>query len=471
MSLQETLTARREGGPPSRRRAPRLDLVVAWCILAAPALALVAWGAVRQRVGDLEERLVRDAAAVWSVPHPRPVHVDAPVPGAIGDAIAAHLPALDAEALAVQEDEPGKNALRAVLAGDAPLSALPGRHAAALSRLGPALDGVLAGARAERADFLETQDPFATTEGTAGFLGLQHAALLAGARVRLAVAAGQPEAGLRDCLDALGLGRDAAIWGGLVGHMVGAAVISRLAPACAAAVEALPPARLPDAARRVRAIRDAFPPFSTTLRQEAVATQLFAGEILPAELRGRLPPRAHLYLAADGLKDPGWGQAVVVRDAWRSMRLMLDGAIEAVERPELERESAFDALQAEVDRRLNFLPAIALPLRAYLEYARRADDALHRLDALTVAMAARTFRAARGRWPASSDELGHAGLVVAEAAEHVRVGPAGPEAPLTIEVALLSSGEESERFTLALRPPRGDAAGPRAARSRAERQR
>jgi hypothetical protein len=464
VSLQDALMAEREGRPERpRRRAPRLDLVVAWCVLAGPALALVVWGAARQRVGDLEERLVRDAAAVWSVPHPRPVHVDTPVPGTIGEAIAAHLPALDAEALAVQKDDAGNEALRAVLAGDAPVSALPARHVAALARLAPALDGVLAGSRAERADFAEATDPFAGDEGAAGFLGLQHAARLAGARSRLALAAGEPDAALRDCLDALGLGRDAAIWGGLVGHMVGAAVVSRVAPACAAALEALPPARLPDAARRVRAIRDTLPPFSATLRAEAVAMQLLAGENLAGGVRERLPVRAR-GLVGQGVKDPPWYQSLVVRDAWRFARAALDRAVAAADLSEPERERAFQEVVADLDRRVNFAPAIALPLPAYGRYGRRADDARRRLDALAVAATARAFRAARGRWPASVAEL-EGGNV--PGAVEIRLSAAAPAAPLLLHVALRSDPEKPERFTLALRPPRGGAGSP-PARSRAE---
>ncbi len=470
MSLQDQLRAGRDGQPAlPRRHAPRIDLVVAWGILLGPALALAAWGAARQRVGDLEERLVRDAAAIWTVSHARPVHVDEPLPGAVADALAEHLPALDAEARASREDDAGREALRAVVAGEAPLSTLPARHAAALARLAPALDGVLASARAERADFDAARDPFGPTEGAAGFLGLQHAALLAGARVRLAVAAGEPWAGLRDCLDALGLGRDAAIGGGLVGHMVGAAVVTRLAPPCAAALEALPAVRLPDAARRVRAIRDAFPPFSATLREEAVALQLFAGEALPARVRARLPPRARA-LVATGMRDPSLLQVLLARDAWRSTRRALDRAIAAADLPDAEREAALAEVTAELDGRLNFAPAIALPLEGYLKFARRADDARRRLDGLVAAAAARAFRAERGRWPASLPELdGEARL--GAAAEALRLAPARPGEPLLIEIALLTPPQSVELgpgwLTLAVRPPRGGAGGARPARPRA----
>jgi hypothetical protein len=398
VNLQDELRTARDAAPARPRRAPRVDLVVAWTLLLGPALALVAWGATRQRVGDLEERLVRDANAVYTAAHPRPVHVDEPVPGTAGEAMAPFLPALQAESDAAEKDEAGRTALRSVVAGERPLSALPARHAAALARVAPDLDGVLASSRAERADFPGAQDPFTPIEGAAGWKGLQHAVLLAGARVRLALAAGEPEAGLRDCLDALGLGRDAAIWGGLVGHMVGAAAVSRLAPACADALDAVPPARLPDAARRLRVVRDGFPPFSATLREEAVATQLFAGEILAADVRGRLPPRARAVVA-NGARDPAWYQVLLFRDAWRSARAALDRAVAAADLPDPERQAAFDALKAELDRRLNVAPAIMLPLDGYLKYAHRAEDARRRLDAPRGDAAARRAAPPRAALP------------------------------------------------------------------------
>jgi hypothetical protein len=194
-----------------------------------------------------------------------------------------------------------------------------------------------------------------------------------------------------------------------------------------------------------------------------VATQLFSGEALPAGVRARLPPRANGLLAA-GMKDPALWQVLVLRDGWRSARGALDRAIAAADLPDPEREAAFDGIAAELARRVNFAPSIALPLSGYLKYARRADDARRGLDALAVAAEARAFRSAHGRWPAALAELGGPGA----AAGPVRLGAVTPSAALPVEVALLSSGPDApERFTLEVRPPPGGAAGSRAARPRA----
>lgn len=142
--------------------------------------------AVRLDVRDLEERLVREANEVYGATHPRPVHVDLPLPGSAGEALARHLPAFQAEK-AGSDDE--MRALRAVVAGEAPPSALPARYAAALERLRPDLDGLLAGARAERADFPEGGDPTQPMEG-ADWAAFQQATRLAAAGLRLALAAG-----------------------------------------------------------------------------------------------------------------------------------------------------------------------------------------------------------------------------------------------------------------------------------------
>jgi hypothetical protein len=104
MSLRDELRAVR--APEHRARAPRRwDLVLTGAVLLAPALVLAGVLAVRQRTGDPEARLVRDARELLSRRHPRPVHVDAPSPGAIGDAIPRHLPPLDAAAKELAKDE------------------------------------------------------------------------------------------------------------------------------------------------------------------------------------------------------------------------------------------------------------------------------------------------------------------------------------------------------------------------------
>ena len=412
MALQDELRAGREGpldplaaaaaGKLGPRRRRRWDLVLAWTAILGPALALGCWLAVRQQVGDLEARVVRDTSELFSRSNARPVHGDAPSPGAIGDAVPRHLPPLEAAAKALAKDEAGTRRARDVVSGEAPIDALPDSFAAALDRLGPDVDALLAATRAERADFPVTKESFSPLDD-GGWLGWQLAATLAGVRMRRALAAGEPASALRDGLDGLALGRDAAIARFLVGRMVGAAVVSRLSPAVAAAVDALPDAvARRDALRRLRAIRDAFPPFSRTLADDFTLMQLYAGEALPRSVRDALHPRARAIVEGASRKTAMW-ERLAIRDGWRGLREVEDLLVAAADRPEPERAAVAAAVKARVLRSPNPFAAIALP--DFGKYARRADASNRRLDGLVLAAAAGAFQAERRRWPESVTEI------------------------------------------------------------------
>lgn len=454
------------GVAPAPARARRWDLVLAGCLVAGPALALLVWLAARQQVGNLEERLVRDANAVFTATFPRPVHADAVLPGSAGVAVAAHLARFEAVAEADDAADVERKAVRAFVAGEA--AALPARYAAQLEALGSALDALLASSRSERAALDAGRDPFAEAEGKP-WKGYQLAALLAGVRVRLALREGDRAAALADCLDGLGVARDAALAGGLVGHMVGAVGAARLTAPCAAVLERSTAAELADAVTRLRVVRDAFPPFSATLREEAIAVQLAGGALLvDAGIRARLPARARAGTGAVEGADAAhaWYERLLLRDAWRVSRAALDALVAAADLPDAEREAAFGAVKADLARRLNFVVA-ALPVDSYLKFARRAENLRRRLDALAVAAAARRYRLEHGAWPGSLDDLRAAGLLSSEEVSRGAVSlEAGAAAGgMAVVAALLAAGEvDPARITLALSRPAAGAAAARPVR-------
>ncbi len=439
-----------------RRPRSRWDLVLAWVVILAPALALASWLAVRQQVGDLEARLIRDTNELFVRTYPRYVHVDTALPGAIGDAVERHLPPFEAAAKAFENNADGIQRARDVVSGAAPVADLPAPFAAALARLEPDLDALLAATRAERADFPATKD-FATPLDGCGWAGWQLAATFAGVRMRLSLAAGDSRSALRDGLDALALGRDAAIARGLVGRMVGAAIFARLAAPLSDAVDALPDARTRrDAPRRLRAIRDAIPRFSRTLADEITYTQLFMSDALSGSARAALDPRARAVTLVE-LRDTAWWQRLAIRDGWRDLRAAQDALVAAADLPDGDRAAAFAAAGARVMRSVNPYAAIALP--NYTQYARRSDAAARRLDALVLAAATGAFRDDHGHWPASIAEIAAVGDV--DPSEVARLAGAGFEPAdggrdLSVHVPLPPANEkEAKELVIVLRRQRG----------------
>jgi hypothetical protein len=149
-------------------------------LVAIPALLVAAYFI---QVAVLERRLVAEANALSGAPHPRPVHVHAPIPGTFGEALTHYLPAIERAASAYAEDVKALEVLPAILRGERPLADAPPRILTDLDQLGSALDGVLRATHAERADYASVADGFDPSPGTTG-LGFQYAAALTGIRVR-----------------------------------------------------------------------------------------------------------------------------------------------------------------------------------------------------------------------------------------------------------------------------------------------
>lgn len=371
---------------------------------------------------------------------------------AVGDGAPGPAPC---SARRLQDDAAVLAKTREVVAGATPVAALPPSVIAALADVEPDLDALLAATRTERADLPDSLDAV----GTGGWAATwQIAATLAGARMRMVLAAGEPRRALRDGLDALALGRDVAIARGLIGRMVGAAIVSRLAPPVSAAVDALrDPADRRDALRRLRVIRDALPPFSRTLGDEMIYTQLYMGEALSTRVRSALDPRAGA-MVREGLRDTTWWTRLMVRDGWRDLRKAQDAVVAAADLPEEERTAAWKDVEARLMRLANPYAAIGLP--DYGRYARRAEASVRRLDALVLAAAAGAFRDSLGRWPRSVAEIASFGAIDAEEAARLaeaelRVGPDGGGHSLIVPLPRADEKEPGDiRLVL-----RGSAAG------------
>jgi hypothetical protein len=389
----------------------RWDLAVFLGVLLGPALLLGSCVALRQRTGDLEERLVRESTTVLSASHPRVVHTGAAHPGSFGDALAGHLQAIEELAPAKREElEP----LRAVVSGAAPLSSLPPRSAELFRRAGPDLDAILAGTRAERADLPADRDVFMPIRG-ATWKGFQLAALLAGLRARTELEVGRAQSAASACLDGLAMGRDAALGGGLIGRMVQVELSRRLVPPCATAIAALPGGAAREALAQVRRVRDTLPPFSETLREELVWVELSVyGQSLAPSAAARLGPRAPAILA-ESTPVSFWAR-LALRDGWRDVRRHHDLLVALAQLPPEARDRAIEAAQSKLSELLNPLTQVAPP---YVHYARRADAGRQLLDALALAAAASTWRAENGSWPEDVELLASAGMLTDDEAERL----------------------------------------------------
>jgi hypothetical protein len=437
--------------------------VAAWVVILGPVLGIALFLGLRQRVGDLEERLVRDANATFSRPRFRPVHVDVATPGPFGDAVARHLPAIQRWADSVKEDSKGRDAAREIVEGKRSFAELPRSYATALEPLAPHLDGLLAGTHAERADLPPAQEGWRPCDGT-DWTGHQAAALLAGLRIRRDLAAGDAHRAVATCLDGMALARDAAITGGLVGHMTAVTEVKRLWAPCHDALGRLDPRARTDAVRRLRTIRDALPSVAEMLRVEFLSVELLAqGNAMSPSVKEQLGPRAML-ISAEG-SDLQLGGRFVARDGWRSLRALQDAVLRAAEGASGDELVAeMDELGDEAKRRINPMAAIAVP--NYGRYVHRAEGAVSQLDALIVAVAARDWMERKGRWPADVAELLAEGYVGGDEAARSRgvTLTAAAAGASRLELLLPSGDPKKPAETVALELSPGPRVAPRRSR-------
>jgi hypothetical protein len=381
---------------------------------AAMMVVLAALVAPRLYVRDLEDALVREANDVVAAPRPRRAHVDAPRPGSIADALRGVLPRYEASWNALMGDRSeGSNLLGGVARGERPLTELPPEVVTSLAALDPDLDAMLSASRCERADLGPDHDPWGPIAGVS-WVGVLGAAKHAAIRMRLASGRGDGRV-VSDCLDAMALGRDAAIAGGLIGRMIRAAVVGTLTPACGRAIAEAGAPEARDAAARLRRIRDAVPPFGATLREEMVQIQLLAfGRDLRDGGKARLLPRPRAFAEDASMAAGGRVGRWLSRFAWRDLRAFQGRLVDAGARPAPERDAAFAAVGRDpLLARLRFGEGVSDPgaAESYARYARRDAVAELRLDLLVAAAATVAHEREVGRWPANGEALASAGLL------------------------------------------------------------
>jgi hypothetical protein len=406
------------------------------------ALALTGISAAPPRLPpDLEDRLVRESNRIFSGDSTRAVHADPTRPGRFGDSLVAHLPPLNAEFTRWIEDR-DRAAARDVWLGRQPWARAPASWAAAVDRLGPQLDGLLAGSHAARAELPPRGDITEAADGVP-WMGLQVAAELTALRVRRSLALGATARATDDCLDGLALGRDASITGLMIGRMLGIAAQSKLIHSCVAAFDALPAAAKRDAIRAARAVRDAVPPMSTTVRDDVFSMSLWTmGRSLSASAKRKLLPAARR--AADA--SAGTGLSAMRPEQVRAYWAFMDRVAPVLDRPVAEREAALRTLDEAA-------PVQALPqgdslTASYSGYARHADAAMLRLDALVLAAVA-DLHALRGE-AVGIRNFQEAGLITPDEARRLAGARLRPtdEGALEVSVAL---GLPDREETLALR--------------------
>lgn len=369
-------------------------------------------------VGDLVDALVHEANEVVAAPRPRPTHADSATPGSFGEALARHLPPFDEAGKDLAKDEAGKGVLDGCAKGTRPLSDLTVDQRRTMASLAPNLDGLLAGTHAATADLPSNADPFGPLPDRS-WLGLQLAAMHAAIRIREEVGGGGAERAIPLCLDGLALGRDAAVSGGLVGRMINAAVVAKLAPACGDLLAALPLEAARETVRPVRAIRDAIPTFAAMMREEAIQMQLFLYGREMGAARERLLERPRRFAEEQAQERLALVEGLLRRASWRPLRGVYLELAAAAATPAEARGEAF----ASIDRKHPLLRAMLGDSAKdgiagnFARYSALDFEAKQRLDLLVAAVATRVFREARGSWPPSIGELsGGAVLQPAEAA-------------------------------------------------------
>lgn len=387
----------------------------AWILLALGGVALAASGD-GPTLSDLGLRLARDST-VLDAPHVRPVHRGEPIPSSLGDALASHLPAFESEYRQQTDPTAALGRWKAVASGR-PTGKPDAADKAAVARLTTHLDAILAATRATRADLAPAHDPFMPADG-ATWAGYQLAMAMAGARSRWAFSRGDVHGALQDCLDALGLARDAAISGGLIGSMVAAAGAPSLVRVCAEAIDAGPVGEKQEALRAVRTIRAALPSLVSVFRIEALQMELMLfGRADGPDLFKTAGPRTRAWIDADGASPPpkDGRERERRRKIWARARAAWDELLAAATLGPPERARALERVRRMlVEATGSKTGGADSASPAYERYAVRIEVTHVWLDALALSAAAGIARAESGAWPKTPAAL--AALLPPEAEE------------------------------------------------------
>jgi hypothetical protein len=385
----------------------RRVLLAAVGLCGAVGVGALTWAS---RTEDLKERLVREARAAYAPPA-RKTHVELPADGAFGQQIEAALVPLDDAGRRFSSLPPEiQDACVAVRKGERRISELPPECRTDLFLEGKNVQKVLEATHSLRIDFPASMQPLrAENWGPRGksMLGLQYAAKLVALDLFERRAGHQSELGypglpVDECVDGLAIARDAGYDQGLIGAMVGTAIIGILFDGCGAAIDAAGPLEAPRALRAILRVRDAIKPFEAVMRDESVFGSIaFAGRSLTETELNDLPPEAREFIA----KHPAqmeWWMTPLPAFAWRTVASERERGYAALALPRRQRLSKLLQLHEACSRSWN-------PIRRVSEidwapFYRRYQRGLERLDTLAAAAAARSRSLKHDRWP-TADEL------------------------------------------------------------------
>ncbi|TSC22962.1 hypothetical protein [Corallococcus sp. Z5C101001] len=376
---------------PLKRPLPALMGGVSLSVLAS--LGAVAYQHLR--TDALEARLLREVNTLIHAEHPRPSHVIPSRPGTFGDALSPLLPTL----LRQTHDTPAPTAQEAALReavteGRAPVTDLPATCREALEQGRPLMRQVLAATHAEGGGLPEDLRPLSGPDMSrrdALTQALRQVMEQAALETRLQVARGEADGAVDTCVDALALGRELALGGGLVGQRLSAQGYARTWRACADALDAASLVRKRRAISQLTRLHEGFPPVSLTLHEEAVASQLVAfRDLLSDDARSQLPPT---WFDAPPL--PG---ALSRRHQWRQWVEDADRLRAVVDQPSEERRRALESLDAQKATE-RFRHAEAPAVRLSPEDAEALDLRALRSEALIALAEVDAARAEKGQWP------------------------------------------------------------------------
>jgi hypothetical protein len=342
---------------------------------------------------------VRRAKALAAAIYPRATHVDEPLPGTFGELLLPHLAALGPLTKSY-DDLPAatKKECREALDGKRRLSTpcreLLERGRTAMKGALRATHGAAAGPPAGMRTLSDPRDPLAQN----GWLRVQHAARLAAFEMTARLEARDAVGAVPICLDALGLGRDASMGGGLVAALVGSAIAQIVLLPCARALDAAPERARRDAIGRLQALGQAIPSFGAILREDAVYGELTAfGALLDAGERADLPPDAQRILegAAGGRRPDEGASPQALATLWARQPRLDDALAKAADLPAGgERDYAMDTAREAIEA--SFL-GVAAP--DFTALAKRYDNGRLAVEMLAEAARIDLERVGAGDWP------------------------------------------------------------------------
>ncbi|QRN99960.1 hypothetical protein JRI60_13470 [Archangium violaceum] len=383
-----------------------------WTILVLVAIPLlllpvgVFWSMARQthKAGD---EVVAEARALTAQRRIRPSHVDAPTPGTFAQAIEPLVP----ELLRLQEGEPTpgepvSEACQDVREGKQPLTKLPHECREMLERGRPLMRRALLASRTEEAGLPEglqaLSDP--NHPHANGQLALHSVLKLAALEMRFQLQEGRADTALETCLDGLGLARDMAHGGGVIGAMFSVSGYGTLFQPCADALHLASPTGKGKAAVALRRIREGLSPLSLALREERVFGALCTfGLLLDREQLDALPPGARSipslgthYMFYPGSALPLWGP-FLRRHAGLELMRVAARSISLADLPASARSSRLEGLGKSFERSWN--PILRESAPDYENFAARVDRQRAQVDLLLAMALVETHRAERGTWP------------------------------------------------------------------------